>query len=342
MTSLTPARAEVQKLIDIAKVHSAKHKRDAHKLWRAAAERSRELLGATHDASLYCQSSVGKSLVDIGNHDEAIPILETTLRQVQAIHGYVHFSVEHICQTLARAHKAKGEHARSYKYWMSAADSSLTIRGPSHQTTIYCLHQAARTLCSQRRFSEALPLLHQVMEANHSLHGVTVDQAYTARDTANCLNQLERYEEALPLWRKAHRLFEHAPGKEDIAGTVFRCMAWTRAKVRDRRRAAQHELLSAVDGLSADDNKYLIDAGLSHKQLDAVVDYLKGTYLSGDDGDYQHADTLRVAIKSHPEQVVDYQEQQRTGCCGSEDVELTVLEDNGNNTKVMVGFNFGH
>lgn len=342
MTSVTPARAEVQELIDIAKEHSAKKKRDAHKRWRAASERSRELLGANHDATLYCQSNVGKSLIDIGSHEEAIPILETTLRQVQAINGYAHFSVEHICQSLARAYKAKGEVALSHKYWMSAASSSQTLRGLHHRTTIYCLHQAGRALTSVKRFEEALALLRKVLDANITVHGDSLETGYSARDTATCLNQLDRFEEALPLWKRAHRIFERAEGKEDIAETVYRCMDWTRDKVRTRARAEQLTLLAAVDGLTAEDARYLADARLSHKQLGAVLDHLKKTYLLGDDSNYQYADTLRVAVKSRPTQVLAYRKQALTGCCGSEDVELQVIEDNGNKTKVMVGFNFGH
>lgn len=342
MTSVTPARAEVQQLIDIAKEHSAKKKRDAHKRWRAASERSRELLGATHDSTLYCQSNVGKSLIDIGNHEEAIPILETALRQVQAINGYAHFSVEHICQSLARAYKAKGDVALSHKYWMSAAGSSETLRGLYHRTTIYCLHQAGRALTSAKRFEEALPLLRKVLDANVAVHGNSLETGYTARDLATCLNQLERFEEALPLWKRAHRIFERAAGKEDIENTLYRCMDWTRDKVRTRRRAAQLEMLASIETLGEADREYLLSLGMTTRQLEAVLDKLKSTYLLGDDSDYPHADTLRVAVKSRREQVLIYNELKKSGCCGEEDVELEVIEDNGNKTTVMVGFNFGH
>lgn len=342
MTSLTPARAEVQKLIDIAQEHSAKKKRDAHKLWRAAAERSRELLGHTHEATRFCQNNVGKALVDIGNHDEAIPLLETALRQAQAINGYVNRQVEHIHQSLARAYKGRGDHATAHKHWVAAGTSSETLRGANHTTTIFCFHQAARALASQKLFAEALPLFQTVLAANIATHGDSVNTAFALRDTATCLNQLERYEEAKPFWKRAHKLFAREPSKKDLAASTMRCLNWTRVKVREVRLAEQLQMLALVEAFGDAERQYLAGIGLTERQLEAVVEYLKSTYLLGDYSDYPYADTLRVAIKSRSTQVQAYNEEKRTGCCGSEDVELVVKEANGNVETIMVGFNFGH
>ena len=341
MNSFNPARVEVQQLIDTAKAHSAQGKRDAHELWRAAAQRASELLGPTHDATAYCQNNVGKALVDIGNYDEAIPLLETALRQAQAIHGYVHFAVEHICQSLARAYKQKGDLANAHKYWLAAATSSESIRGLHHSTTIFCLHQGARTLASQRRFAEALPLFRKVLEANVAMYGQSIHTAFALRDTATCCNQLERVSEAVPLWKRAHKLFKKELGKEDIARSTYRCLNWTREKVRAAVRAEQLQVLAAVQGLSEEERHYLVGLNMTHKQLGAVLEHLKKTYLTGDDGEYQYADNLRVAVKTRFTQVHAYHELKRSGCCGEEDVELLVIGDHGSET-ILVGFNFGH
>ena len=340
MTSFNPTRAEVQALIDIAKEHSAKKKRDAHKLWRQAAERSRELLGATHEATVFCQNNVGKSLVDIGNYEEAIPLLEAALRQSQAIYGYTHFSVEHVCQSLAHAYKARGDHATAYKHWMAAGNSSEALRGLNNQTTIFCFHQAARRLASQRLFDQALPLLQKVIEANKKVHGFTVNSAFSARDLATCLNQLERFEEALPFWKLALRIFEQDANQKDLADKAYRCMNWTRVNVRERRRVEQRLMLSGVEKMGDQDKNYLLGLNLTTKQMAAVVAHLQSTYLNGDE--HEHADSLRVAVKGRDKQVAAYKKIAEEGCCGSEDTELKVREDNGNVDTIYVGFNFGH
>lgn len=342
MTSITPARQEVQKLIDTAKEHSHRQQRDAHKLWRAAADRSRELLGPTHEATMFCQNNVGKALVDIGLNDEAIPLLETALRQAQAIYGYVHFAVEHICQSLARAHRAKGNLSAAHSYWMTAATSSESLRGLKHNTTIYCLHQAARALASDKRFADALPLFQKTHQANLELHGQTVNTAFAARDLATCYNQLERYSDAMPHWRRAHRIFEKLADKKEITSSTFRCMMWTRDKIRAAHKLEQSQMLAAAEGVHELDRTYLVGLHLTNNQLKAVLEHLKATFLTGDDGEYPYADNLRVALKSRPKQVADYQARAKDGCCGAEDVELEVEEKNGAKEIVMVGFNFGH
>ncbi|MCC7531031.1 MAG: tetratricopeptide repeat protein [Candidatus Melainabacteria bacterium] len=342
MTSFNPARAEVDKLIEIAKAHSAGKKRDAHMKWRAAAERSRELLGHTHEATRFCQNNVGKSLVEIGNHEEAIALLEAALRQTQAINGYVDRAVEHIHQSLARAHKALGDHATAYKHWMAAATSSQTLRGANHTTTSFCFHQAARALASQKLFEQALPLFQTVLAANVARHGDSVNTAFALRDTATCLNQLERYEEAKPLWKRAYRLFSRVSDKKDIANSALRCLNWTSSEVRARRHAEQLRVLANIKEMSDTDKDYLIDLSLTNKQLNAVLIYLTSTYLKGDLGEYQYVDNLRVAVKSRTKQVAAYTNRAGGGCCGSEDVEIRVVEDDEKKETILVGFNFGH
>lgn len=340
MTSFHPARQEVQQLIDTAKQHSLRKMRDAHKAWRQAADRSRQLLGPTHEATIFCQNNVGKALVDIERYDEAIPLLETALRQAQALYGYVHFAVEHLCQSLARAHRANGNLAQAHSYWMAAATSSESLRGLQHNTTIYCLHQAARCLACDKRFADALPLFQKTLEANSGLHGRSVHTAFAARDLATCFNQLGRYQEALPQWRRAYGIFKDDPEKANVANSTFRCMMWTRDKIRAERKLEQSRMVGAVEGLSDEDRTYLVSLNLTDKQLQAVLDHLQATYLDNDG--HHYVDNLRVAVKSRAKQVADYRTRADEGCCGSEDVELEVVEAGGNRDTVLVGFNFGH
>jgi tetratricopeptide (TPR) repeat protein len=290
---------------------------------------------------MFCQNNVGKALIAIELYDEAIPLLEASLRQAQALHGYVHFSVEHICQSLAIALRAKKNFAAAYKHWMSAATSSEAQRGLLHNTTLYCYHQAARAKASAKLFDEALPLFFKVLDTTEKMHGASEQAAYIARDTATCLNQLERYTEALPYWRRAFKLFK-ASDKKEIFGSVARSLNWTQRKIREVLRAEHSKLVAAVEGLSDEDRQYLVASNLTTAQLNAVIEHLKATYLSGDEGDYPHAGDLRVAVKGHDKLVNRYQTRAAECCCGSHDHELEVWEPDGNKKTVMVGFSYGH
>ena len=341
MTSVSPQRAEVQRLIDIAKEHSDKKMRDAHMKWRAAADHSRQLLGPNHEATLFCQNNVGRALIAIELYDEAIPLLEASLRQAQALHGYVHFSVEHICQALGTAFRAKKDFALAYKHWMSAGTSSEAQRGLLHNTTLYCYHQAARAKASARLFDEALPLFFKVLDSTEKMHGASQQAAYVARDTATCLNQLERYTEALPYWQRAFKLFKESDKTEPF-GSVARSLKWTQRKIREVRNAEQSKIVAAVEGLSDDDRQYLVASNLTTAQLNAVIEHLQATYLTGDDGEYPHAGDLRVAVKGHDKLVNRYRSQAAECCCSSYDHQLEVVEQDGNKRTVMVGFSYGH
>lgn len=340
MAQFNPARSEVQRNIDIAKELTARKSPEAPQKWRFALESSIRLLGPAHDVTAFCYGSTGQSLVDNGQFSTAIALLEDALRQTQAIYGYVHFNVERICQALARAYKGVDDNASAHKHWMTAATSSEALRGLNHNTTIFCLHQAARTLACQHRFEDALPVFKKVHDATVDVHGNNVHVAYACRDLATCYNQLGRFEEALPFWKKAHKIFSKDERRE-VAASTLRTMFWTRDKVRSIKRAAQLEQLKAMD-INETVAAQIADMGFTQKELDTVLAYLKATYLTGDNGDYPYADSLRMAYKSRFSQVHTYHEIKRGGCCGDEDVELEVENDDGRKVTILVGFNFGH
>lgn len=339
MNSQQTPRAELHSLVEIAKEHSDKKKLDAPQKWRAAAEFSRSLLGEVHETTIYCENNVGKALIATGKFAEAIPLLEASLRKAQALYGYAHPSVEHTCQALARAYKAKSDFASAHKHWINAASSSENLRGMQHNTTIFCYHQAARCLANQKKFQEALVLFEKVMDATIGLHGYSTQAAFVLRDTATCLNQLERFEDAYPIWKRAFTLFDRN-NKRKEATEAFHCMRFTKNRKRALKQAKRLALLEAVEGLSEHDRSYIIGLNLSIAQVEAVIERLRATYLSSE---YENTSDLRIAVKSSAKQVADYRERAAAGCCGSEDIEFEVLEgSDGNKAKIMFGFNFGH
>lgn len=50
-------------------------------------------------------------------------------------------------------------------------------------------------------------------------------------------------------------------------------------------------------------------------------------------------DNIRIAKKSHPDEVDRYEDYQEEGCCGFVDVEFTAPEDS---EIYLIGFNYGH
>ncbi len=207
MKSVNRARDDLQKIIDTAKEHSAKKLPTAFYQWRRAADRSADLLGQYHASTVFCVNNVGKTLVEIGCHKEAISLLEASLRQSITVHGCAHFAVEHACQSLGRAYTAMGRHALAGQWWKAAAISSESLRGKEHQTTVFCLSQQAQALTRLGLNAEALPIFHEVLSRTKNVFGRHVHTAYAARRTAECLNQLGYFEEALPVWKLAVKCF---------------------------------------------------------------------------------------------------------------------------------------
>lgn len=242
MSNTGTARTQVQQMIDSAKSHSARKMRDAHKVWRAAAECSSRLLGAHHETTIFCYNSVGRALIDIENFDEAIPLLEAQLKQAQSLYGFIHNTVEQLCQALARAYRKVGNHDMQHKHWLAAGFSSERQRSCNHNTTIFCYHQAARALASQRRFEEALPLFLKVLAATKVVHGRGTHLAYAARDTATCYNQLEKYDEALPLWKLCVNNFRKDDAKQaPVRQKALSCLIWTRCRIAGQTETSPAE-----------------------------------------------------------------------------------------------------
>jgi tetratricopeptide (TPR) repeat protein len=339
MNSQQTPRAQLYSLIEIAKEHSEKRKLDAPQKWRAAADLSRSIFGEVHETTIYCQNNVGKALIATRKFAEAIPLLEAALRKARAFHGYAHPSVEHTCQALARAYKARSDFASAHKHWINAAESSETLRGLQHNTTIYCYHQAARCLADQKKFEEALVFFDKVLDATIALHGNCAQTAFVLRDKATCLNQLGRFEDAHPVWSRAFTLFDRN-GKRKEATEAFHCMRFTKHRKKAARTAKAMAALANVEGLNDGDRSYIAALNLSTAQLTAVSERLRETYLSSD---FENTSDLRIAVKHNRKQVDDYRERAATGCCGSKDIEFEVHEGrDGNKATIMLGFNFGH
>lgn len=341
MTSLSKEHAELQELINAAKELSAKKSCDAYQAWSAAAERCAQVVGHYHDWTMFCIINKGKSLVDTHHCEEAIPILETALRSLNGIHGYVHFHVEHACQSLGRAYGKLGKPDVEHVYWTRALHSSQSLRGLSHETSIYCLSQAARALTKQRQVLRALPLYQDLLSRCQTAHGQQVQTAFAARDLAQCLNQLGRFEEAYPIWKLAEKLFYLEPERhERVRVQTVRCMFWTREQVKEAKRAKIAAILRATVGLSEEERDYLSSLNLSVNQVSDVLEYLKHGYLNAEfRKENKNCRNLRVAVKRSRELVSAYTKKiSWDGDRLARDTKFHVIEPDGRKEVVMVGF----
>lgn len=341
MKSFDKQHAELQKLIDAAKELSARKSYDAYEAWSAAAERCARVVGPYNDWTMFCTINKGKSLVDTRRFEEAIPILETALRQLKAIHGNVHFHVEHACQSLGRAHGELGKLDVAHDYWTRALYSSESLRGLTHDTSIYCLTQAARVLTKQRQVLTALPLYRDLLSRCQVAHGQQVQTAFAARDLAQCLNQLGRFEEAYPHWKQAVKLFNLEPERhERIRDQTLRCMFWTRDQVREAKRAKIDAMLKATVGLSEEERDYLASLNLSVNQVSDVLEHLKYGYLNATfREENKNCRNLRVAVQRSRKLVSAY--RKRISWAGdrlTRDTKFHVSEPDGRKQVVMVGF----
>ncbi len=236
MKTMNRAHRNLQTCIAAAEQQSAEHHPDALQSWTRTAARSVDVMGPTHRWTLFCLNNVGKTLVEMGDYEGAIPVLLTSLRAAREIHGCIDFSVEHASQSLGKAYAALGNHERSAYYWDAAAFSAELTRGAYHQTTIFCLSHKARSLVLQNKHEKALPIFRKVLGRTLHVFGSDSRGAYAARDLAACLNQLGYFEKALPIWKFARRCFSQDKDKfrRQLAG-VTHCLGWTRQRARQLR-----------------------------------------------------------------------------------------------------------
>ena len=228
MKKFNAERSSLRALVDTAKKHSEENHPEALTTWTRATAYSLELLGPFHGMTLFCYNHLGKTLVDLGDSERAISVLEHGLESARIAFGNVHARVEHPCQSLGRAYSALGDHAKACQYWDAAVYSSEQMRGVYHPSTIFCLSRKARALRQQGLHDEALTVFSKVFGRTQHVFGSNLQTAFAARELAACYCQLGRFEEAIQLWKHALRCFDKHPNYYKHSTNVRRCLSWTR------------------------------------------------------------------------------------------------------------------
>lgn len=246
MRKFKAERRSLQRLVDIASQQSAENHPDALQTWNRSAALSQELLGPYHGLTLFCYNHLGKTLVDIGEYEQAILVLEPVLELARGAFGLVHARVEHACQSLGRAYSALGDHVKADQNWEAAAYSSEKMRGVYHLSTIFCLSRKARALRLQGLHEEALTVFSKVFGRTQHVFGCNLQTAFAARELAACYCQLGRFQEAIPIWKHALRCFDEHPNYHKHSLNVKRCLSWTRNQAKTCRTAGSQAGASAT------------------------------------------------------------------------------------------------
>ncbi|MBX9951915.1 MAG: tetratricopeptide repeat protein [Candidatus Obscuribacterales bacterium] len=233
-------RGRIQSLIEKAKAQSSENSPDALNTWTRATFLSLQLVSPDFGLTQYCINNVGKSLVDQGDYERAIGVLEPALEKARETVGLAHPLVEHPCQSLGRAYDALGDYAKSQKYWDAAACSAESTRGIYHASTIFCLSKKARALRSQGLHEEALTAYCKVWGRTQFAFGNDLRTAFAARELAACYCQLGRFEEAIPIWQHAKHCFDEHPRYHKYARNMKRCLSWSRNQAWQSRHACSN------------------------------------------------------------------------------------------------------
>ena len=224
------ARRRLQGVIETAKAESSKNVPSALNTSTRALVLSLELEKPDFGLTQYCLNNVGKTLVDIGDYERAVGLLESALEKARKAYGDVHALVEHPCQSLGRAYTELGDLDKALDYWNAAAFSAERMRGVYHQSTIFCLSRKARALRQKGFHEEALTVFCKVFGRTQTVFGCGLQTAFAARELAACYCQLGRFEEAIPVWKHALRCFDECPAYQKQGKNVKRCLSWTRSQ----------------------------------------------------------------------------------------------------------------
>lgn len=87
----------------------------------------------------------------------------------------------------------------------------------------------------------------------------------------------------------------------------------------------------------------LLKRGWTPEEAEAARANLAPTfYKDGNGGEYEYTDNLRLARLANPDEMALFAQISKQGCCGFYDEELLVVLPDGRESRVIVGFNYGH
>ncbi len=200
------------------------------------------------------------------------------------------------------------------------------------------------------------PISHYCEEEDGPLKARVIDPDYLVRiftDAPVFDDGGAAYSEAARL-EDEYGFVEYGISRADVEESWEQLIERAEALREKRKQCAVHNPTQDADGwvIRNEDSidwwspnyvvSQLLKLGWHQAEAEAARDHLQGTYETGDDGKYQYADRLRFARLSNPQETTAFRATESAGCCGSYGEEVVVLLPDGSQSRILVGFNYGH
>lgn len=197
------ARALAAGLLIYRQDHDAA--RDA---FRLLLETSRRLLPADHRLIRRATEGLGAALTELGDYDEALPLLEASVRS-HARDDSTALAYGDALTSLANLHSYAGRRVVADSLNVRALEIARRALGDDHPSLAYNHVNLALSAAEQGRYDDAEPHYLRALALNERWHGAEHPRtAPIVRMLAQLRVTQGRVEEAIPLLERAVRIFE--------------------------------------------------------------------------------------------------------------------------------------
>ncbi len=161
------------------------------------------LVQSDHPDTLMSRNNLAAVYSLAGQNDDAIRLLEETLRQKESTLGPVHPDTLASRGNLATVYAAAGRYADAIRLHELVLEQKESKLGPEHPDTLICRTQLASALFSAGRYAEAIPLHEATLKARELKLGRGHPDTLTSRvGLAGTFEALDRWADAELLRRQ--------------------------------------------------------------------------------------------------------------------------------------------
>ena len=185
--------------------------------WREASAKDQPLASATE------LNEKAIELYKQGKYDEAVPLLEKSLKIRQQVLGAEHPDVASSLNNLASLYDAQGRYTEAEPLYIQALDMKKKLLGSEHLSVANSLNNLAGLYSAQGRYTEAEPLYIQALDMRKKLLGAEHPSVATSLNNLAALYESQgRYEEAEPFYIQALDMRKKLLGEEhpDVATSL--------------------------------------------------------------------------------------------------------------------------
>jgi CHAT domain-containing protein len=180
MGDLVQAKAILERVIDIQQADRRDPmKRLRENFWSdpidGLTEDAREL-SRRHPSYARRLQDLGDLLLDLGDHQRAMPLLQQALSLTEELLGADHPDCALRLASLARAATASGDMEKGQQAWIRALDQSRRAWGEGHPVTLRALNSLAEIYIASGKLDSARPLLEQSLARRNEQKGNHPDE----------------------------------------------------------------------------------------------------------------------------------------------------------------------